>query len=77
MPQIEDALLGLFNKLQIFFWYDTKKEFRQTYNEIYLPSVDTTILLSTLRILQSVACSSLHSLQISWNNYRGRSFVTS
>ena len=40
MPQIEDALLGLFNRYRIVFWYDTKKEFRQTYNEIYLPAVE-------------------------------------
>lgn len=40
MLQIENALMGLFNKYRIVFWYDTKKEFRQTFNEIYLPAVE-------------------------------------
>ncbi len=40
MAQIENALLSLFNRHRIVFWYDTKKEFRQTYNEIYLPGIE-------------------------------------
>jgi len=40
MSQIEAALLNLFTKHRIIFWYDTKKEMRIEYNEVYLPGVE-------------------------------------
>lgn len=40
MTQIQNALLSLFAKHRVVFWYDTKKEFRLEYDELYLPAVE-------------------------------------
>lgn len=40
MLQIESALLSLFNRHRIVFWYDAKKEFRQTFNEVCFPGIE-------------------------------------
>ncbi len=40
MTQITNALLNLFNKSRIVFWYDAKNEFKQEFDELYLPAVE-------------------------------------
>ncbi|MHC1740634.1 MAG: BREX-1 system phosphatase PglZ type A [Anaerolineaceae bacterium] len=40
MSQINNSLISLFLKHRIVFWYDTKKEMRGEFNEIYLPGVE-------------------------------------
>jgi uncharacterized protein (TIGR02687 family) len=40
MTNIQTALLSLFNKHRIVFWYDAKQELRQEYEALWLPGVE-------------------------------------
>lgn len=39
MSKIEEALIKLFNKHRVIFWYDEKEELTEQFNEVLLEDV--------------------------------------
>jgi hypothetical protein len=44
MNEIEQALLSLFKRHRIVFWYDTKQELRSEFDALSLPDVEKVVL---------------------------------
>lgn len=47
MSKIEQALLRLFDKHRIVFWYDSKQELRGEFDELWLPEVEKFEMTTT------------------------------